>query len=96
LTGFASDLRDQLRDVTIPALIVHGDHDVQAPLEICGRKTARLVTQSTFLVYENAGHGLFVTHADRLNADLLEFVQARRSRAVVATVTPRPVSFSAS
>lgn len=73
LTGFTSDLRDQLRAITVPALIVHGDRDIQAPLEICGRKTAALVPRSTLRVYENAAHGLFVTHADRLNADLLAF-----------------------
>lgn len=75
LTGFSSDLRDELRAITVPTLIVHGDHDVQAPLEICGRKTAQLVAQNQCVIYENAAHGLFVTHAERLNADLLRFVQ---------------------
>jgi non-heme chloroperoxidase len=84
LTGFTTDLRQDLRGVTVPTLVVHGDHDLQAPLELCGRRTAQLVTQSTLLVYENAAHGLFVTHANRLNADLLAFVGARSSRPVVA------------
>jgi non-heme chloroperoxidase len=84
LTGFAADLRDQLRMITVPALIVHGDHDIQAPLELCGRKTARLVPQNTLRVYENAAHGLFVTHADRLNADLLAFAGVRRSDATAS------------
>ena len=81
LTGFTTDLRDELQSVSVLALIVHGDHDLQAPLELCGRKTAQLVPNSTLRVYENAAHGLFVTHADRLNADLLAFVGAHRSRA---------------
>jgi len=85
LTGFTADLRDQLRMITVPALIVHGDHDLQAPLDLCGRKTARLVPRSTLRVYENAAHGLFVTHADKLNADLLAFAGARRSHAVAST-----------
>jgi non-heme chloroperoxidase len=80
LTGFTSDLRDELRTIPVPALIVHGDSDIQAPLELCGRRTARLVPQSTLLVYENAAHGLFLTHANRLNADLLAFAGAHRSR----------------
>jgi pimeloyl-ACP methyl ester carboxylesterase len=73
LTGFTSDLRDQLQTITVPTLIVHGDRDSQAPFNLCGRKTARLVPQSTLRVYENAAHGLFVTHAQQLNADLLAF-----------------------
>jgi non-heme chloroperoxidase len=75
LTGFSTDLRDELRAITVPTLIVHGDRDVQAPLDICGRKTAQLVPQNRFVIYENAAHGLFVTHAERLNADLLQFIQ---------------------
>jgi len=81
LTGFTTDLRDELQSVDVPALIVHGDHDLQAPLELCGRKTAQLVPHSTLRVYENAAHGLFITHADQLNADLLAFAGAHRSRA---------------
>jgi non-heme chloroperoxidase len=75
LAGFTTDLRDELRAIALPALIIHGDHDVQAPLELCGCKTAQLIPDNTFTVYENAAHGLFITHADRLNADLLAFIQ---------------------
>jgi hypothetical protein len=37
------------------------------------------VTDSRLIVYENAAHGLFVTHADRLNDDLLAFTRAGSS-----------------
>jgi pimeloyl-ACP methyl ester carboxylesterase len=84
LTGFTSDFRDQLRAISVPTLIVHGDRDLQAPLELCGRKTAQLVQRSTLRVYENAAHGLFLTHADRLNTDLLAFVQVPQSHAVAS------------
>jgi non-heme chloroperoxidase len=89
LTGFTSDLRDQLRAIHVPALIVHGDHDIQAPLELCGRKTAQLVQRSTLLVYENAAHGLFLTHADRLNADLLAFAEVPQARAAASPASVR-------
>ncbi len=75
LTGFATDLRDELRALQMPTLIIHGDHDAQAPIDLCGRQTARLVPNNRFLEYENAAHGLFITHAARLNADLLHFIQ---------------------
>jgi non-heme chloroperoxidase len=75
LSGFTTDFRAELQAITLPTLIVHGDKDQQALIEICGRKTAQLVPNNRFLVYEDAAHGMFITHADRLNADLLEFVQ---------------------
>jgi pimeloyl-ACP methyl ester carboxylesterase len=76
LTGFTTDLRPELRALPVPALIIHGDRDVQAPIDICGRKTARLVPDGTLIEYRDAAHGLFVTHADRLNADLLAFMRS--------------------
>ena len=74
LAGFTTDLRRELRALTVPVLIVHGDRDLQAPIDICGRKTAQLIPNNRLIVYEHAAHGLFHTHADRLNADLRAFV----------------------
>ena len=81
LTAFTTDLRQELRAVTVPTLVIHGDHDLQAPLDLCGRRTAALVRDSRLLVYENAAHGLFVTHAERLNADVARFVQQHTAAA---------------
>jgi non-heme chloroperoxidase len=75
LTSFTTDLREELRSTNVPALIIHGDRDVQAPIELCGRKTAALVKNSTYKVYQNAAHGLFFTHEQRLNADLMTFLR---------------------
>lgn len=75
LCGFSSDLRAELRSLKLPTLIVHGDHDAQAPLPLCGLRTARLVPNNKLVVYENAAHGLFVTHARKLNADLAAFAR---------------------
>ena len=87
LTGFTTDLRQDLRRLPVPALIVHGTHDVQAPFAICGEPTSRLVPDSRLLVYEHAAHGLFVTHADRLNADLHAFIGSVASRRETMTAT---------
>jgi non-heme chloroperoxidase len=75
LTGFTTDLRGDVRQLSVPTLVIHGDHDVQAPIAICGRKTAELVPGSRLIVYENAAHGLFVTHAERLSLDILAFAR---------------------
>jgi non-heme chloroperoxidase len=80
LAGFTTDFRAEMQRIALSTLIIHGDRDMQAPLEICGRKVARLVPGNRFLVYENAAHGLFVTHANRLNEDLLAFVQSVASK----------------
>lgn len=72
LTG--TDFRPELAKIQVPTLIVHGDRDVSAPLAITGRKTASLLPHATVKIYEGAPHGLFLTHTERLNKDLMEFV----------------------
>lgn len=73
LTSFTTDLRKDLAAIRIPALVIHGDRDAQAPLALCGQPTAAMLTKSALIVYENAAHGLFLTHADRFNSDVLSF-----------------------
>jgi pimeloyl-ACP methyl ester carboxylesterase len=69
-----TDFRAEMPKVNVPTLIVHGDKDVSAPLDFTARRTARLISGSELKVYEGGPHGLFVTHMDRLNRDLLAFV----------------------
>ncbi|MCX4885747.1 alpha/beta fold hydrolase [Streptomyces sp. NBC_00847] len=69
------DVAPELPGLDLPALVVHGTHDASAPLELTGQRAARLMPDATLKVYDNAGHGLFVTHADQLSADLREFMK---------------------
>jgi len=68
-----ADWRHEMRDITVPTLLVHGDADASLPIDLSSRRTVELVPNSRLEVYENAGHGLYVTHADRLNNDLMRF-----------------------
>jgi pimeloyl-ACP methyl ester carboxylesterase len=49
---------------------------LSAPIDLTGRPTAALIPKAQFKLYEGAPHGLFLTHKDRLNADLLGFIKA--------------------
>jgi non-heme chloroperoxidase len=69
----AADFRAEMAHITLPALVIHGDKDASAPLER-GRRTAAALANSEFRIYEGAPHGLFMTHRERLNADLLDFI----------------------
>jgi non-heme chloroperoxidase len=69
----AADFRAELRRLTVPALVVHGDHDTSAPFELTGRRTAELIPGSRLEVYLYGPHGLYLTHRDQLTADLLDF-----------------------
>jgi pimeloyl-ACP methyl ester carboxylesterase len=68
-----TDYRPDLRGIKVPTLVIHGDKDVSAPLDLTGRPSAALIPGARLEVYEGAPHGLFITHMDRLNADLAAF-----------------------
>ncbi len=70
-----TDLRSGLAELDRPTLVIHGDRDVSAPLEITGRPTAAGIPGAELRIYEGAPHGLFITHADRLNQDLIRFAE---------------------
>jgi non-heme chloroperoxidase len=70
-----TDFREELPAVEVPTLVIHGDNDASAPLELCGARVAELVPRCRLLVYENAPHGLYLTHRSRLDRDLLAFLE---------------------
>ena len=71
----ATDFTDDLKKFDVPTLVVHGDDDQIVPIGTAGQASARLVAEAQLLVYPGAPHGLTDTHKDRLNADLLAFIQ---------------------
>jgi non-heme chloroperoxidase len=70
-----ADWREEMRAIAVPTLLIHGDADASIPLDLSSRRTVELIANSRLEVYENAGHGLYVTHRARLSADLLDFCQ---------------------
>lgn len=71
-----TDFRPELRTIRTPTLILQGDNDKSAPLELTGRPTHELIAGSRLIVYENAPHGLPYTHTDRMLEDIVAFAGA--------------------
>jgi len=69
-----TDFREDLKKIDIPVLIIHGDADEIVPINVSGDKTAALIPQATYLIYEGAPHGLFFTEKEKLNTDLIRFI----------------------
>lgn len=55
-------------------MFIQGDCDMGAPIALTGQKTAAAIPGSQLKAYENAAHGLFITHKEQLNQDLLTFI----------------------
>jgi len=69
-----TDFRNDVKAINVPLLIIHGDSDKTVPIEASGNRTAAAVPGATYIVYEGAPHGLFYTHRQQLNANLVEFI----------------------
>ncbi len=70
-----TDFRNDVLKIDVPTLIIHGDADKTVPIDIAGNKTAALMHRAEYLVYQGAAHGLFITEKDKLNADLVKFIE---------------------
>ncbi|MCK8490527.1 MULTISPECIES: alpha/beta fold hydrolase [Spirosoma] len=70
-----TDFRDDLTQIHVPTLVIHGDDDKTVPIEASGERTANAIPSAQYIVYDGAPHGLYVTEKDRLNQDLIAFIQ---------------------
>ena len=70
-----TDLTEDLKKIDVPTLIVHGDDDQIVPIVASALLSSKIVKDATMKIYKGAPHGLATTMADKLNADLLEFIQ---------------------
>lgn len=71
-----TDFRADLKAMTIPTLVLHGDDDQIVPLASTGRAAAALLPQGRLEVIAGAPHGLCTTHKDVINAELLAFLRS--------------------
>jgi len=72
-SGTSTDFRKELPKISVPTFVIHGDKDVSAPIDRTGIPTARMIPRAKLTIYPGPPHGLFVTHMDRLNSDLMDF-----------------------
>jgi pimeloyl-ACP methyl ester carboxylesterase len=69
-----TDFRNDLKSIKVPCLVIHGDADQTVPMEASSARTVELLRNAEYQVYDNAPHGLFITHKDQLNQDLIRFI----------------------
>ena len=71
-----TDFTEDLKRITIPVLVMHGDDDQIVPYADSAPLSAKLLQNSTLKTYAGFPHGMPTTHADTINADLLAFLRS--------------------
>jgi len=70
-----TDQTEDLKAISVPTLVLHGDDDQIVPIDDSSRLSVKLLKNGTLKVYPGFPHGMLSTHADVINADLLAFIK---------------------
>jgi non-heme chloroperoxidase len=71
-----TDFTEDLKTISVPVLVMHGDDDQIVPYADSAPLSAKLLRNGTLKTYSGFPHGMPTTQAETINADLLAFLQA--------------------
>jgi non-heme chloroperoxidase len=71
-----TDFTEDLKKIEVPTLVMHGDDDQIVPYADTAPLSVKLLKHGTLKTYAGYPHGMCTTHADVINADLLEFFKS--------------------
>ena len=71
-----TDFTEDLKKISVPVLVMHGDDDQIVPYADAAPLSAKLLKNGTLKTYKGFPHGMPTTHADTINADLLAFIKS--------------------
>jgi non-heme chloroperoxidase len=71
-----TDFTPDLKKISVPTLVMHGDDDQIVPYADSGPLSAKLVKNATLKTYKGFPHGMCTTEAETINADLLAFIKS--------------------
>jgi len=72
-----TDMTEDLRKIDVPTLILHGDDDQIVPIAGSAMLSAKLVKSAELKIYKGAPHGMCTTEKDKVNQDLLIFIERK-------------------
>jgi len=70
-----TDFTEDLKKITVPVLVMHGDDDQIVPYADSGPLSAKLLKNGTLKTYKGFPHGMPTTEAETINKDLLAFIK---------------------
>jgi len=71
-----TDFTDDLKKITVPVMVMHGDDDQIVPIADSALLGAKLLKHGTLKVYKGLSHGMCTTHPQTINPDLLAFMRS--------------------
>jgi non-heme chloroperoxidase len=75
-TFIDDDWTEDVKNITVPALVMNGDADQIVPYASSGPRAVELMKNATLKTYAGFPHGMPTTQAETINADLLAFLRS--------------------
>jgi non-heme chloroperoxidase len=75
-----TDMTEDLKKIDVPRLILHGDDDQIVPIADSAMLSAKLVKNAELKIYKGAPHGMCTTEKDKVNQDLLAFIERKEAQ----------------
>jgi len=69
-----TDLRNELKKIEIPTLILHGKKDKICSFDLA-EQTKKLIANAQLVAFEKSGHSLFLEETGKFNEELMKFVR---------------------
>lgn len=80
VTSWLEDFRSDVKHITVPLLVIHGDSDKILPIEATGARVRDLVPDCEFVEVRGGPHGIILSHAMEVNHALLQFLSKQSAR----------------
>jgi len=74
VTAWLTDFREDIKNIDVPTMVIHGDADRILPIDVTGRRLHEKIKPEKYVEVKDAPHGLIWTHADEINRALLDFL----------------------
>lgn len=74
-----TDFRNDLTQITVPTLVIHGDSDAIVPFEGSGRRTHQMIAHSQLELIPGGPHGINVSHKHHFNQLVIQFARSVNS-----------------
>jgi pimeloyl-ACP methyl ester carboxylesterase len=71
-----TDFTPDMKKVSVPTLVMHGDDDQIVPYADSGPLSAKLLKNGILKTYKGFPHGMLTTQAGTINADILAFMKS--------------------
>ena len=71
-----TDFTEDLKAITVPVLVMHGEDDQIVPIGHSARLAIKLLKQGTLKTYPDLPHGMASTHPEVINPDILAFIRS--------------------